>query len=38
MTGDIFAGLWYAVIFTAISAIVTILFVKETAGKPLEDC
>jgi MFS family permease len=36
MTGDIYAGLWYAVVFTAISAIVTIFFVKETAGKPLD--
>jgi MFS family permease len=35
-TGDIYAGLWYAVVFTAISAIVTILFVKETAGKRLD--
>jgi len=37
LTGDIFAGLWYAVAFTALSAVVTIFFVKETAGKPLED-
>ena len=35
-TGDIYAGLWYAVVFTAISAIVTILFIKETKGKPLD--
>ncbi|MDQ3145051.1 MAG: MFS transporter [Pseudomonadota bacterium] len=38
ITGDIYAGLWYAVGFTALSAIVTILFLKETRGKPLEDC
>ncbi len=37
MTGDIYAGLWYAVAFTALSAVVTMLFLKETAGKPLED-
>jgi MFS family permease len=37
LTGDIYAGLWYAVGFTALSAIVTILFLKETRGKPLED-
>ncbi len=37
MTGDIYAGLWYAVAFTAISALVTILFVTETRGKPLEN-
>ncbi|HET9399273.1 MAG TPA: MFS transporter [Sphingomicrobium sp.] len=38
MTGDIYAGLWYAVAFTALSALVTILFLKETRGKPLEQC
>jgi len=38
LTGDIFAGLWYSVAFTALSAIVTILFLKETHGKPLEEC
>ena len=38
ITGDIYAGLWYAVGFTALSAVVTILFLKETRGKPLEDC
>jgi len=38
MTGDIYAGLWYAVAFTAISAVVTIFFLKETHGKPLGEC
>ena len=38
LTGDIYAGLWYAVGFTALSAVVTILFLKETRGKPLEEC
>jgi MFS family permease len=37
ITGDIYAGLWYAVAFTALSAVVTILFVKETRGKPLDE-
>ncbi len=37
VTGDIYAGLWYAVIFTAISAIVSLLFLKETAGKRLRE-
>jgi MFS family permease len=37
VTGNIFAGLWYAVLFTAISLVVSLLFLKETAGKPLED-
>nr|WP_294849105.1 MFS transporter [uncultured Sphingomonas sp.] len=36
MTGDIYAGLWYAVLFTAISVIVTIFFINETSGKPLD--
>ena len=38
ITGNIYAGLWYAVGFTALSAIVTILFLKETRGRPLEEC
>jgi MFS family permease len=38
ITGDIYAGLWYAVGFTALSAVVTMLFLKETRGKPLEEC
>src|SRR5688572_3263916 len=38
ITGDIYAGLWYAVAFTALSAVVTIFFLKETRGKPLEEC
>jgi len=36
VTGDIYAGLWYAVIFTAISVVVSLLFLKETAGKRLQ--
>jgi len=38
VTGNIYMGLWYAVVFTAISLVVSLLFLKETAGKPLEDC
>jgi hypothetical protein len=37
ISGDIYAGLWYPVVFTAISAICTLLFLKETKGKPLEE-
>jgi MFS family permease len=37
VTGNIFTGLWYAVVFTAISVVVSLLFLKETHGKPLED-
>jgi MFS family permease len=38
VTGNIFSGLWYAVVFTAISVVVSLLFLKETRGKPLEEC
>ena len=37
ITGNIYEGLWYAVVFTGISVIVSLLFLKETAGKPLEE-
>ena len=37
ITGNIYAGLWYSVIFTAISVIVSLLFLKETAGRRLEE-
>ena len=34
-TGDIYSGLWYSVVFTAISVIVC-LWLPETKGKPLD--
>src|SRR4051812_20768888 len=37
ITGNIYEGLWYAVVFTAISVVVSLLFLKETAGKRLEE-
>jgi MFS family permease len=37
ITGDIYAGLWYSVIFTGISLIVSLLFLKETSGRRLEE-
>jgi MFS family permease len=37
VTGNIYTGLWYAVVFTGISLVVSLLFLKETAGKPLEE-
>jgi hypothetical protein len=37
MTGNIYAGLWYAVAFTMLAAIVTVFMVKETAGTPLDE-
>ena len=37
ITGNIYSGLWYSVIFTGISVIVSLLFFKETAGKRLAE-
>jgi hypothetical protein len=37
ITGNIYAGLWYAVVFTGISLVVSLLFLKETAGRRLEE-
>jgi hypothetical protein len=37
VTGNIYTGLWYAVAFTGISVVVSLLLLKETAGKPLEE-
>src|SRR3982751_1482833 len=36
ITGDIYAGLWYSVIFTGISLVVSLIFLEETAGRRLE--
>ena len=36
ITGNIYASLWYPVIFTAIPIIVSLFFLKETRGIPLE--
>ncbi|HVM38146.1 MAG TPA: MFS transporter [Sphingomicrobium sp.] len=36
ITGDIYASLWYPILFTAISVVVAMIFLKETRGKPLE--
>lgn len=38
ITGDIYAGLWYPIFFTALCVICALIFMKETAGKPLEEC
>jgi hypothetical protein len=35
-TGDIYAGLWYPVVFTAISAIACLVFMPETRGRSLD--
>jgi MFS family permease len=38
ITGNIYAGLWYPIFFTAMSVVCALIFMKETAGKPLEEC
>jgi MFS family permease len=37
ITGNIFEGLWYAFVFTGISVVVSLLFLKETAGRRLQE-
>jgi MFS family permease len=37
ITGNIYTGLWYAVLFTGISVVVSLLFLKETAGRRLQE-
>ena len=37
ITGDIYAGLWYAMFFTAVSVIVALIFFWDHHGKPLEN-
>ena len=37
MTGDVYAGLWYSVIFTAISVLTAFFLLRETTGKPLHE-
>jgi MFS family permease len=38
ITGNIYASLWYPAFFTAVSAVVAFVFIKETTGKPLAEC
>jgi len=37
ITGNIYAGLWYSVLFTGISVVVSLLFLKETSGRHLQE-
>jgi MFS family permease len=37
ISGNIYHGLWYSVVFTGISVIVSLLFLKETAGRHLKE-
>ena len=37
ITGNIYSGLWYSVLFTGISVVVSILFLKETSGRHLRE-
>jgi MFS family permease len=34
-TGNIYAGLWYPIVFTAISVVCAVFFLPETRGRPL---
>jgi MFS family permease len=36
ITGNTYASLWYAVVFTVIPIVVSLFFLKETHGKPLD--
>jgi MFS family permease len=36
-TGNIYSGLWYSVVFTGISVVVSLLFLPETKGRKLEE-
>jgi len=36
-TGNIYSGLWYSVIFTGISVLVSLLWLPETLGRKLEE-
>jgi len=38
ITGNIYASLWYPAFFTIIPIIVSLVFLKETKGRPLEEC
>src|SRR4029453_2761632 len=38
ITGNIYASLWYPAFFTMVSVVVAIAFIRETKGKPLEEC
>ena len=37
ITGNIYSGLWYSVLFTGISVVVSVLFLKETSGRHLRE-
>ena len=36
ITGNIFAGLWYPMVFTAIAVTCALIWMKETVGKPID--
>jgi MFS family permease len=38
ITGNIYASLWYPAFFTGLSLVVAVLFIRETKGKPLDQC
>jgi len=36
ITGNVYASLWYAIFFTVLPILVSLFFLKETRGKPLD--
>jgi hypothetical protein len=36
ITGDIYAGVWYPIFFTAVSVVSALLFLRETSGIPID--
>lgn len=36
ITGDIYAGVWYPIFFTAVSVVSAMIFLRETSGIPLD--
>jgi hypothetical protein len=35
-SGDLYFGLWYPIVFTVISILVTLFLLPETKGRPLD--
>jgi hypothetical protein len=35
-TGDIYAGIWYPVAFTAVAVLIGVSFLPETRGRPID--
>lgn len=37
MTGDVYAGLWYPVLFVSLALVVMVFWIPETRGRPLDE-